>query len=193
MKTTNRKWFTLIELIIVVTLLSTLTVLSLPVFDSWIAKQKFSEAKIWISNSWESIWKKYEIDNSYPIPVDDTWVNVWTWVIWYLHSNMKIQWLWNFDLDESWFYTINWNRIFYTIWNDWTHFYLWIKTKTFLQNSVEQTVTFYTNWTVNINDATPFWYKNKTLNVDLIWAKHSEDSNWNWIVEKTETNAKHDF
>ena len=69
----------------------------------------------------------------------------------------------------------------------------WRKTRNVLLNKIVNSCFINSNWDVNVNDTTPFWFANKTLNADFPEAKHSEDINWNWMVEAFETSAHHNF
>ena len=195
MKTNTKKWFTLVELTIVITILTILAAISFPLLTAYEVVTERRVANTAFQTTIQELTTKAQVDWFIKKWKLNSTTECDYWVICKLHSSSKFAWLSNFSVDSNWYYTY-WtdkDNIYYVVSNDWNSIRLWMLTKAFVDKRITKTTLIVTNAPENVNVETAYWMTHWTENVYFVWAEASQDTNWNWIVEKTETTAKTDL
>ena len=191
MKTT--KWFTLVELIVVITILSILWAIAYIALN-WVSWEVQNTAK---KKSLNEISKQLDIrsiNHWLPNPVDAEWNKTEHWVIWYL-TNKNSLWVQNLDSDENWISTVLWQKIFYTTDATWTYYALWILWQAiYAYNPIMPSANadewklaiIETNYPVDKNKFSLLWVYNKEINPTFNVATPNLDTDWDWVIELSE-------
>jgi len=195
MRILTKKWFTLAELTIVITILSILATLSFPLLTWYEAVSERKTVNTAFMTTIQEINSK---------AIADWQVIKWKlssniicdyWVICKLHSSTELAWFANFWVDEEWYY-IHWKdkeNIYYVTSNDWETVWLWTITKLYKQWRITKAALITTNDSRNVNVETAFWILNWAEWVQFVWSEISDDTNWNWIIEISEASSKTDL
>lgn len=189
----TKKWYTFVELIVVITIISLMVWLSMKLIP-WKENITYEWAKITLW--WLSLWlNNFSLqERDYPKPYDDKWNVSVHWVIWYLNTKAQIDWTEDLDIDEYWNFMYRWNYIYYVTSDTWSSYNIWIKTKAYAAWRVHD--IFLIDWRqlwINLSYESLFWLKSWTTRLNelkVISTKDDLDNNNNWIVEFNETQAQ---
>ena len=191
-----KKWFTLVELIVVITILVILwSIAFISMQRSW----DKAEAAVQ-KNSMLSIVKSLTLYsqevNKFPEATDSDWTRLESWIKWYLNSNSSFwKFFWNFDKDHNWLVIIWWKKVFYALDASWKYYAIWIEltwmseTIAFIDSAHADwawKALIMTNYPVSADKFTLLWTLDWELDPTFVVLDSWNDSNSNWIIERSE-------
>jgi len=198
MKTMLKKWFTLVELIVVITILVILSTIAFATFDGVKWKSKMISANSNLVQMSRSLEVFKQIYWFFPKASNDDWTKQANyWLVWKLSNKSSFAtYIENSTLNDNWIYTIRWKEIFYAVDSFWEYYAIWnladhlvgqkfiVKTNFPNSNVDEATLFDKVNW--SNSEPTSNWAIVNNLMYSFNWVNWDTNVHFaRWITEET--------